>query len=66
MTIRTVPNNIYIVTVEDRFDGIYAFTAEREADRFIECLQSDAVCTVVPLNSTPDHTDDLIAAERVE
>jgi hypothetical protein len=67
MTNRTVPSSIYVVTVQGRLDGIYAFSAEREADRFVDAVVeagSEAVCTVVPLNITPDHTDDLIAAER--
>jgi hypothetical protein len=66
-TNRTIPSDIYIVTVENRLDGIYAFNTEAEAERFIRVLldtESEAILTQVPLNLTPDHTDNLIQAER--
>jgi hypothetical protein len=67
MTIRTVPSNIYVVTVENRIDGVFAFTSEGEAERFIATLRdvgSTATVAEVPLNANPFHTDDLIQAEK--
>jgi hypothetical protein len=69
VTITTVPSTIYVVTVDHRLDGVYAFTSEREANRFLNVLERDGGrgnVEDVPLNSTPDHTDDLIEAERDE
>lgn len=62
----TVPTTIYIVNVEDRMDGVYAFTSRVEALRFHETVLrggSYAEASELPLNLSPEHTDDLIQAE---
>jgi hypothetical protein len=62
----TVPDTISVVTVDGREDGIYAFRSEGEAERFLDAVEAaggSGVHTSVPLNGTPDHTDDLIADE---
>lgn len=62
----TPPGDVHLVEVHGREDGIYAFTAAREAQRFANAVNAaggDADVIFVPLNLSPDHTDDLIAAE---
>jgi hypothetical protein len=58
-------NTIAVVTVEDRMDGVYAFTSMAEAERFMEAVirNGGGNCTVdaLPLNESADV---LIEAER--
>jgi hypothetical protein len=64
---RTMPGDVYIVQVEHRIDGLYAFTSEAEAERFIRALletESEAEMIRLPLNLNGEHTDTLIEAEH--
>lgn len=67
-TNKTLSSSIYVVEVQNREDGIYAFSSDGEADRFVDAVNEnggDADVIEVPLNLSPDHTDDLIESESV-